>query len=1172
MALRALSFRRIPTSSPRPPTLVRVYSDITNDSYWTIAVTTDTTARALCDIIATKTGEDDYFMLFVVSKGRFSKKSEIPLGGNEIILDVDQRERKKDKNYKFLARMISRSSGSPVKMPTNKRSLPSRRGTYSAASASSLLQQSSSVHHPTLYDTYSVRSIHAREDEPTSPAIVRYSHSSSELNPRPSIFPDERRSSIFVDERQVERTEVVTSTTITPNYTVSTTSTTTFTRATPPTISNSNPLNITPPSPLNLTPPQRAIKVPDALEDAIVVHQRKSPVTDYPAVELTLPSVTTTTTTTTSSSSYSFNATSASADHSSAVSMSASTMDISITPPTSSSPPRSTSPAGDLSSHSPFAPRARSALLPNNRHSKRHSASPGRLQGSSNNGTLGGGDKEQLTMTKFYAGDIVGDPSLAPCWTLAVASATTAREVCAAVEEQLSLRPMSLRVVMSLALPGPGAIRIERLITDDEAVLNVREWAHNFGNTMAPTAASAASTPLQASVSERVIEKSGNPFGRHSRGRSNLASSASSAEIESSSVVSPLGAAATAPSRGSSHPSAGETPPYFIFRETVSQLNLKDIPRRPIVPPALRAIPASSEWRKSTDAIKLARHSLNLSAALEDKNKRRSIIFLGGNFVPPAPAPASPSIGGYSSLVGSACNSPCMSGTSSPATPSGMEMQEEVSPAVADAMCEVGDRPGGYMNFINLNEIESLKKIGTGSFSKVFRGKYRGNQVAVKMLNGTGSMEAVESFRKEFESMALAHSAHLVRFYGISLDKRLSMVIEYCENGSLYTALNSKKLDVDWRLAFKWMHQMLQGVNHLHNMVPALVHRDLKSHNLLLDGSWNVKVADFGLSRAMTMTNASSLGVLRGTMAYCAPEIYEGILFSDRSDVFSIGVVMWEILTRVISGEYHRPYENRPEIKHDFQIIIQTAKEGMRPEIHPDTPPGFVELLRQCWEHVPEKRPSCQELLDALTALRVQYMATPHLWEGARNKPVPHTPTSLHAAVAASLEGEAKRSRQALIEASRASFTQHTSPHMPSLVPPSPTPVSTTEPRTSFDRQPQQMPRVSSSTRGASSGLLPAVKSSSQGSISLSSLAPVAVGSSPLLLSTPQRPSTNNLSGAKPPISPQGTLKPLALDVTSFAEYDEAHPNGIIRNATPRFSDLVSRSSSSLLGLDARAE
>eukprot|EP01113_Clastostelium_recurvatum_P003549 TRINITY_DN11551_c0_g1_i1.p1 TRINITY_DN11551_c0_g1~~TRINITY_DN11551_c0_g1_i1.p1 ORF type:complete len:205 (+),score=38.35 TRINITY_DN11551_c0_g1_i1:49-663(+) len=204
-------------------------------------------------------------------------------------------------------------------------------------------------------------------------------------------------------------------------------------------------------------------------------------------------------------------------------------------------------------------------------------------------------------------------------------------------------------------------------------------------------------------------------------------------------------------------------------------------------------------------------------------------------------------------------------------------------------------------------------------------------------------------------------------------------------------------------------------------------------------------------------------------------------------------------------------------------------------------------------------------------------MSTANQGKGERNKPVPHTPTSLRAAVAASLEGEAKRSRQALIEASRASFTQHMSPHMPSLVPPtpSPTPVPNAEPRTSFERQFQpapHMPRVSSSTRGASSGLLPAVKSSSQGSISLSSLAPVAVGSSSLLNSTPQRPSTNNLSGAKPPISPQGTLKPSAPDVTSFAEYDEAHPNGITRNVTPRFSDFVSRSSSSLLGLDARAE
>jgi serine/threonine protein kinase len=99
----------------------------------------------------------------------------------------------------------------------------------------------------------------------------------------------------------------------------------------------------------------------------------------------------------------------------------------------------------------------------------------------------------------------------------------------------------------------------------------------------------------------------------------------------------------------------------------------------------------------------------------------------------------------------------------------------------------------------------------------------------------------------------------------------LLKVMEYCSNGSLYDVMNDKKVTFTWERALFWMYQMVNGIAALHNFTKPLVHRDIKSLNLLLDDEWNIKVCDFGLSRFRTMTHLQSLGELRGTMAYCAP-------------------------------------------------------------------------------------------------------------------------------------------------------------------------------------------------------------------------------------------------------------------------------------------------------------
>jgi len=178
------------------------------------------------------------------------------------------------------------------------------------------------------------------------------------------------------------------------------------------------------------------------------------------------------------------------------------------------------------------------------------------------------------------------------------------------------------------------------------------------------------------------------------------------------------------------------------------------------------------------------------------------------------------------------------------------------------------------------------------------------------------------------------------------------------------------KFKLTWKQVINWLIQTVSGVSVLHGLNPPLVHRDIKSLNLLLDADWKIKVCDFGLSRFRTMTNLSTLVGVRGTMAYCPPEIYDSQIFSTQSDIYSIGMVIWEVVSTRVCGKYEVPFSQFPDITYDFQILVQAFKEKLRPTIPPLTPPILSNLIEVCWQQDVSMRPSCPALLEKLTAIK----------------------------------------------------------------------------------------------------------------------------------------------------------------------------------------------------------
>jgi hypothetical protein len=322
---------------------------------------------------------------------------------------------------------------------------------------------------------------------------------------------------------------------------------------------------------------------------------------------------------------------------------------------------------------------------------------------------------------------------------------------------------------------------------------------------------------------------------------------------------------------------------------------------------------------------------------------------------------------------------------STPAEPINKPPTEDKSSLEAELekLVSHSNKNNGIWN-VHHSDIEFTVKLGSGTAGVVYKGIYKERDVAIKVLKTDQTQKEVEEFKKEFKIMSAVQSPYVVFFFGACLSPKMCMIMEFCGRGALYDVLNDKKLNLTWDHAFSFMKEMVQGMEYLHNFIPQIVHRDFKSLNLMVNDQFHVKVGDFGLSRFNTETQKETLAKMRGTFAYCAPEVYFGNQFSVKSDVFSIGVVMWEIVQRILKDTYERPYQEFPHLKFDFQIIIQTAKNKLRPTIKDSCPESLANLIKESWSHSAEDRPTCEGILKKLEEIEKEYTENKEKWESIR--------------------------------------------------------------------------------------------------------------------------------------------------------------------------------------------
>ena len=264
---------------------------------------------------------------------------------------------------------------------------------------------------------------------------------------------------------------------------------------------------------------------------------------------------------------------------------------------------------------------------------------------------------------------------------------------------------------------------------------------------------------------------------------------------------------------------------------------------------------------------------------------------------------------------------------------------------------------------IKSNTIKILRKIGEGNSSDIFLGIYRGIEIAEKRLH-LNKEKNITEFKREVSSFISLNHPYLLIFFGVIAEpKHLSIITEYCPGGNLHELLYKKKhIYLSWKIRKEFLLQIAIGMNYLHTNNPPILHRDLKSLNILLTNDikksndiTDIKIADLGLSVVNDKKNLSNERV--GTCHWMAPEVINCQRYTTKSDVYSFGIIIWEVCTREM------PYDS---INNRETILYRVSVNRERPNIKRmpnDTPEKLKELMEQCLEHEPNKRPSFENII-----------------------------------------------------------------------------------------------------------------------------------------------------------------------------------------------------------------
>ncbi|XP_059276607.1 serine/threonine-protein kinase STY13-like [Lycium barbarum] len=270
---------------------------------------------------------------------------------------------------------------------------------------------------------------------------------------------------------------------------------------------------------------------------------------------------------------------------------------------------------------------------------------------------------------------------------------------------------------------------------------------------------------------------------------------------------------------------------------------------------------------------------------------------------------------------------------------------------------------------IDLRKLTMGRAFAQGAFGKLYKGTYNGEDVAIKLLERPEhDLERAhlmeQQFQQEVTMLANLKHPNIVRFIGACRKPMVwCIVTEYARGGSVRQFLTRRhNRAVPLKLAVKQALDVARGMEYVHGL--NLIHRDLKSDNLLIAADKSIKIADFGVARIEVQTEGMTPET--GTYRWMAPEMIQHRPYTQKVDVYSFGIVLWELITGML------PFQNMTAVQAAFAVV----NKGVRPTIPIECLPVLSEIMIRCWDAEPDNRPTFSQVVGMLEAAETEIMTT----------------------------------------------------------------------------------------------------------------------------------------------------------------------------------------------------
>ncbi|GET02152.1 kinase-like domain-containing protein [Rhizophagus clarus] len=289
---------------------------------------------------------------------------------------------------------------------------------------------------------------------------------------------------------------------------------------------------------------------------------------------------------------------------------------------------------------------------------------------------------------------------------------------------------------------------------------------------------------------------------------------------------------------------------------------------------------------------------------------------------------------------------------------------DDIDKLIQDTQLSVNDDDDiNVLKWIPFDRFYDIKYIAKGGFGKVYKaiwtdgGEYQNMPVALKNLNNSKNITI------EYMSEIILHSrfgkydGSIIRFYGMTQDPETEdymMVLKYADNGSLRNYLDKSYNEFNWYDKIKHSLEISRGLDCIHEK--EYIHRDLHSGNILMF-ILNMCIADMGLCKpADYRESRGTKNNIYGVLPYIAPELLRGQIYTKSADIYSFGIIMYEIISG--SPPYH-------DISHDSNLAIKIC-QGLRPRFNIKVPQLIVQLIKRCLDANPSNRPTAEETCGVL--------------------------------------------------------------------------------------------------------------------------------------------------------------------------------------------------------------